>query len=83
MPAPSQPATAGVTLGNPAASSSAPTGFTLGGFASQTTAATQQTTGGFNFGMAKVQATAAAPVQPTPALSLGAQTTGEFVLLGL
>ncbi|XP_051505415.1 nucleoporin 62 like [Myxocyprinus asiaticus] len=70
-PAASQPAATGVTLGAP----SAGTGFTLGGLSTQTTAA-QQPMGGFSFGTPKIQATSAAPAQPTPALSLGAQSTG-------
>lgn len=72
-PAASQPATTGVTLG----ASTAGTGFTLGGLPTQTTAA-QQPMGGFSFGAPKVQATSVAPAQPTPALSLGAQPTGQL-----
>ncbi|XP_051944899.1 nuclear pore glycoprotein p62-like [Xyrauchen texanus] len=70
-PASSQPAPTGVTQG----ASSAGMGFILGGFSTQTTAA-QQPLGGFSFGASKVQATSAAPAQPTPALSLGVQSTG-------
>uniref|UniRef100_A0A8C1DSK0 Nuclear pore glycoprotein p62 n=1 Tax=Cyprinus carpio carpio TaxID=630221 RepID=A0A8C1DSK0_CYPCA len=70
-PAASQPATTSVTLG----ASTAGTGFGFGGLPTQTTAA-QQPLGGFGFGMPKVQASSAPPAQPTPALSLGAQSTG-------
>uniref|UniRef100_A0A8C1DNR9 Nuclear pore glycoprotein p62 n=1 Tax=Cyprinus carpio carpio TaxID=630221 RepID=A0A8C1DNR9_CYPCA len=70
-PAASQPATTGMTLG----ASSAGAGFSFGGLSTQTTAA-QQPLGGFSFGTPKVQASSAAPAQPTPALSLGAQPTG-------
>uniref|UniRef100_A0A8C1PZV3 Nuclear pore glycoprotein p62 n=1 Tax=Cyprinus carpio TaxID=7962 RepID=A0A8C1PZV3_CYPCA len=71
-PAASQPATTSVTLG----ASTAGTGFGFGGLPTQTTAA-QQPLGGFGFGMPKVQASSAPPAQPTPALSLGAQSTGN------
>uniref|UniRef100_A0A8C1TRH2 Nuclear pore glycoprotein p62 n=1 Tax=Cyprinus carpio TaxID=7962 RepID=A0A8C1TRH2_CYPCA len=71
-PAASQPATTSMTLG----ASSAGTGFSFGGLSTQTTAA-QQPLGGFSFGTPKVQASSAAPAQPTPALSLGAQPTGN------
>ncbi|KAF4105298.1 nucleoporin 62 like [Onychostoma macrolepis] len=71
-PAASQPATTSVTLG----ASSAGAGFSFGGLAPQTTAAAQQPLGGFSFGTPKVQASSAAPAQPTPVLSLGAQPTG-------
>ncbi|XP_052005803.1 nuclear pore glycoprotein p62-like [Xyrauchen texanus] len=70
-PVASQPAATGVMLGAP----SAGMGFALGGLATQTTAA-QQPMGGFSFGTPKIQATSAAPAQPTPALSLGAQSMG-------
>uniref|UniRef100_A0A8C2HN30 Nuclear pore glycoprotein p62 n=1 Tax=Cyprinus carpio TaxID=7962 RepID=A0A8C2HN30_CYPCA len=71
-PAASQPATTSMTLG----ASSAGAGFSFGGLSTQTTAA-QQPLGGFSFGTPKVQASSAAPAQPTPALSLGAQPTGN------
>uniref|UniRef100_A0A672KWM5 Nuclear pore glycoprotein p62 n=1 Tax=Sinocyclocheilus grahami TaxID=75366 RepID=A0A672KWM5_SINGR len=70
-PAASQPATTSVTLG----ASAAGAGFSFGGLTAQTTAA-QQPMGEFGFGTPKVQASSAAPAQPTPALSLGAQPTG-------
>ncbi|XP_016398467.1 nuclear pore glycoprotein p62-like [Sinocyclocheilus rhinocerous] len=70
-PAASQPATTSVTLG----ASSAGAGFSFGGLTAPTTAA-QQPLGGFGFGTPKVQASSAAPAQPTPALSLGALPTG-------
>ncbi|XP_016116140.1 nuclear pore glycoprotein p62-like [Sinocyclocheilus grahami] len=70
-PAASQPATTSVTLG----ASSAGAGFSFGGLTAQTTAA-QQPLGGFGFGTPKVQASSAAPAQPTPVLSLGALPTG-------
>uniref|UniRef100_A0A672L2F3 Nuclear pore glycoprotein p62 n=1 Tax=Sinocyclocheilus grahami TaxID=75366 RepID=A0A672L2F3_SINGR len=69
-PAASQPATTSVTLG----ASSAGAGFSFGGLTAQTTAA-QQPLGGFGFGTPKVQASSAAPAQPTPVLSLGALPT--------
>lgn len=72
-PAASQPATTSVTLG----ASSAGAGFSFGGLATQTTAAAQQPLGGFSFGTPKVQASSAAPAQPTPVLSLGALPTGN------
>ncbi len=62
-----------MTLG----ASSAGAGFSFGGLATQTTAAAQQPLGGFSFGTPKVQASSAAPVQPTPVLSLGALPTGN------
>ncbi|XP_059378159.1 nuclear pore glycoprotein p62-like isoform X2 [Carassius carassius] len=70
-PAASQPASTSVTLG----ASTAGTGFGFGGLTTHTTAA-QQPLGGFGFGTPKVQASSAAPAQPTPVLSLGAQSTG-------
>lgn len=74
-PAAPQPATTSVTLGG----SSAGTGFSFGGLPTQTTAA-QQPLGGFSFGAPKVQASSAAPAQPTPVLSLGAQPTGNTLV---
>lgn len=71
-PAASQPASTSVTLG----ASTAGTGFGFGGLPTQTTAA-QQPLGGFGFGTPKVQASSAAPAQPTPVLPLGAQSTGN------
>ncbi len=65
-----------MTLG----ASSAGAGFSFGGLATQTPAAAQQPLGGFSFGTPKVQASSAAPVQPTPVLSLGAQPTGNTCL---
>ncbi|XP_043113849.1 nucleoporin 62 like isoform X1 [Puntigrus tetrazona] len=70
-PVASQPVTTSVTLGT----SSAGAGFSFGGLPTQTTT-TQPPLGGFSFGTPKVQAPAAAPAQPTPALSLGPQPTG-------
>ncbi|XP_057204813.1 nucleoporin 62 like isoform X1 [Triplophysa rosa] len=70
-PSASLPASTGATLGASTA------GFALGGLNTQmTTQMTQPPTGGFSFGTPKIQATSAAPAQPTPALSLGGQSTG-------